>query len=495
VFYQCYVRAFRDSDGDGFGDLAGLIEKLDYLQELGVGGIWLMPVMESSDNLHGYATSDYREIERDYGTLDDLGLLLREAHRRGIGVIIDFVINHSSSWHPFFVDSETGPLSPYRNWYIWEARKPGKWPVPTVSFSSWHQGSTGYYYAPFWGEMPEWNYRSMAVKNYMADNFKFWLNLGVDGYRLDAIHHLIENGPGGLLEQPESHLYFQYLRAIVDQYQNRFMVCEHSGWEYLGEHEFHSGFAFGFNRRMVESVRDQRPWILDPDIRNYILRAPQGSKYSIFLANHDFFAGRRPYDQLGGNVDKCKLAASLLFTLPGIPFIYYGEEIGMTSINEYQRDYSLRTPMQWHAGLNAGFTQGTPFRVLNENFATINVAVERADSSSIFNHYVRMTAIRNEHPALWSGGYQRVPSDDDAAFFAFLRSTDEETILVVLNFSGEERSVVLDFTGTDLEDHSRSVGRDLYDEQVGHHNLTAENSSNYIITGVSPFGIRIFNLD
>ena len=383
VFYECYVRSFKDSDGDGQGDFKGLIEKLDYLKELGVGGIWLMPIMASADHSHGYQTADYRGVEADYGTMDDFKRLMDEAHKRGIGIIIDFVVNHVSGEHPFFKNARSDVNSQYRDWFCWTNVYPGQWETAGIS-DVWHDdGKTGYYYAGFVAGMPEWNFRNPDVLTYTEDNMRFWLNLGVDGFRFDAADHLIENGEGRTMNQPENYPIYAELRKVMDSYENRFTVCEATEPEYLGANKFHSGLAYGLNYAIMRTTLQSNPGDLPGWVEHYQRMAPQGSMYATFLANHDLVGGNRPFKQFYGNTNKCKLAASVLLTTPGIPFVYYGEEIAINQTQENAGDGALRTPMQWNTEKNAGFsTADRTYRPMNKETERINVAYEEKDPKS-----------------------------------------------------------------------------------------------------------------
>jgi len=374
VFYECLIRSYKDSDGDGNGDIKGLIEKLDYLQSLGIGGLWLMPVTECYYNAEGYDVIDYRSIEKDYGTIEDFISLLQEAHKRNIGVIIDFVPNHSSINHPFFVNSKSSKNSEYRNWYCWSDKDP-QWKHPWDNNGKvWHKTDSGYYYAVFYPELPDFNYRNPSVVSYMKDNLKFWLNLEVDGFRFDAVHILIENDSLHQINQRETHLVYQDFREnIFNKYDNIFVVSEapFTGGAFLGngKNEFHSTFSFEYSKTVMQGLKNENARSIIKAIEQAKF-APSGSNYSILLSNHDSFAGHRPFTQLNRDDKRCKLAASILLTSPGIPFIYYGEEIGMDTIDislvPYP-DFQLRTPMQWSESENSGFTDGKPYKNINLN--------------------------------------------------------------------------------------------------------------------------------
>lgn len=508
VFYECYVRGFMDSDADGIGDLQGLITKLDYLQDLGITGIWLMPVTESSDDDHGYAVSNYWDIETDYGTLTDFDALLSAAHSRGIGVVMDLVINHSSYQHPFFLDSQSSKTSDHRDWYCWATKDLG-WTAPWGGGSAWHSDPTGYYYAIFYYQQPDLNFKKDAVGNYMADTIRFWLNRGLDGFRFDAIPYLVENN-GIVYHQPESTAYYARVRGIMDQYDNVFSVGEDTldpdFYLTQGVDTFHSTFLFNYNYCIMGAVKNNNPqytfgghnldWFITQE-----MALPAANLYSIILANHDHFTGARPFTQFIDESNeetallKCKLAASYLLLTPGIPFIYYGEEIAISSNATYGTgDWSIRTPMQWDATANAGFSSATPFRNVNANYATYNVAVEDADSASVLNHYKKLIAIRNANPELQQYSFEKIATNAPTTFFSFIRTDGTNQVVVVLNFSDTEASCTLDFTGTALEGVSKTAGFDLYDGVTTYPNLTPSNDDAYDAGTVPAYGVRLIPL-
>jgi alpha-amylase len=452
VFYELFVRSFQDSDGDGHGDIRGMINRLDYLAELGIGGIWLMPIMEASDNDHGYAVTDYSQVESTYGSMEDFQEFLDEAHARGIGVIIDFVVNHTSNTHPFFKDSASSNRSDYRHWYIWEREYPGRFKVPDCNQDAFIPAASGYYFAGFWETMPDLNYRNPSVKNYMYDHFRLWLNLGIDGYRFDAVHHLIENGKNKPLDQPESFEIFQGFRDILNSYDNKFLVCENSAPQYLGSDQFNSGFAFGINHYILNEIQQRNASNLASSIQGFASQIKNDAMYSWILSNHDWFAGQRPFRTFGGDEKKVKAAASILLTAPGIPFIYYGEEIGMTSERDSERDYSLRTPMQWDTTSNAGFTTETPYRKLNSNWATYNLELEREDEASIFNHYKKLISIRNANPGLALADFKYLYNTRNRDVYSVIRRYGDETYIVLVNLAEEPSSCSIKVQGASFAD-------------------------------------------
>lgn len=438
VFMEIYVRGYKDGDGDGVGDFRGLTEKLDYLSELGVGGVWLMPITESWDDDHGYATLDYRAVESDYGTLDDFRDFLAEAHARGIGVIIDYVMNHSARGNYLFLDSMRR-LADKRDWYVWSPSNPG-W-VNWGGSPSWHMAPGGYYYGVFWDQMPDFNLRNQDVLDFHSGNLRFWLNLGVDGFRFDAVGTFVENGADAWESQPENYEIMSRVREVLGDYRKRFLICEEPAQPVRAAARDACGaaFAFGLNYDLVASARDGAT---RPGVPAYLETAPI-AQMGVILANHDFFAGNRLIEQFAGDEDAYRLAAASALTLPGIPFLYYGEEIGLgTTQGENGGDWAIRSPMSWTGDVRtAGFTTGAPFRRVANNVATHNVADQEDDPGSLLAFYKAMIALRNAHESLAVGDFARLRADQ---VFAFRRAVAGETSLVVLNYGPEAEALALD---------------------------------------------------
>ncbi len=396
AFMQIFVRSYQDSDGDGHGDLRGLIQRLDYLQQLGVRGLWLLPVARSQDGDHGYAVSQYRDIEAAYGSLADLDELLRQAHARGIGVVLDYVVNHAAAQHPAFQAARADAASATRNWFVWQAQAPGGWSV--FGGNPWRNSPSGAYYAPFWDQMPDWNLRDSEVQAFHRHNLRFWLNRGVDGFRFDAVGMLFENGPSQWEDQPEN---FSFLREQVvpelAAFANRFMVCEGPTQPLAFAAACGRAFAFGTQAALLAAARGQNLAAL--------ATLQPGASLSPFLSNHDSFAGDRPWQQLAGNLAQLKLAAGLLLLREGTPFIYYGEEIGMGHGAGLSGDARLRSPMSWTADNRGaeGFSTAAPYRALAQNVAAQNVAAQQSDPQSLLNHYRALLTLRNAHSALSRG--------------------------------------------------------------------------------------------
>ncbi len=436
VFYEVFVRSFKDSDGDGKGDFKGLIEKLDYLNDgdpsthtdLGVTGIWLMPIQQSP-SYHGYDVTDYRTVEQDYGTNEDFKTFMKEAHKRGIKVIIDYVMNHTSSQHPWFRASAISDPGK-RNWYVWQDVKPttlGPW-GQTV----WFPKNFSNYYALFWEGMPDLNYNTKEVKDEMFDIARFWLeDMNVDGFRLDAVKYLKESG-GVMEDSPETISFFKEFRAYYRSVKaDAFAVGE--AWSstakvapYVNDKGLDYCFEFDLANAIIGAAKDGNTSGLQDQMEK-VVQAYPASQYGTFLTNHDI---NRVMDKLGNSVAMNKVAADLLLTLPGIPYIYYGEEIGM---NGSKPDENIRTPMHWNNESQAGFSMGnTPWRAVNTDYKTKNVGSQQNDPASLWSRYKKLISLRNGQAALRKGSYKSV---ETSAYyvFSFLRQFENENIIVVTN--------------------------------------------------------------
>lgn len=448
VFYEVFVRSFKDNNGDGQGDLKGLMEKLDYLNDgnpathtdLGVTALWLMPIQQSP-SYHGYDVTDYRTVEADYGTNQDFKDFIAAAHSRGIKVIIDYVMNHTSSQHPWFTNS-LASLDNKRDWYVWQDPKPtnlGPW-GQTV----WHTKTTGNnYYGIFWSEMPDLNYNTPAVKTEMFDIARFWLeDMEVDGFRLDAVKYIDEDGTT-LEDTPETIQFWKDFRTSYKSVNaDAFAVGE--AWTstdkvapYANNNALDYCFEFDLATAIINVTNSgsaANVTALGTKINEVITTYPF-LQYGTFLTNHDM---NRVMSQLGGNLIKAKLGAHLLLTLPGVPYIYYGEEIGMTGTGA---DENKRTPLQWNSSAQAGFTAGTPWRAVNADYTTKNIETQKSDASSLWNNYRKLIALRNNQAALRKGSYKSIASGT-ATVFSFLRQFGEENIAVVSNMAAGAASNV-----------------------------------------------------
>ena len=422
VIYEIFVRSFQDSDGDGIGDFNGITRRLDYLRALGVTALWLMPI-HPSPSYHGYDVKDYYAVNPDYGTMDDFKTLLAEARRRGIRVILDLVVNHSSSQHPFF-QAALDPSSPYRDYYVcWE----------TEAGHGGHKPEHGFYYGLFGPKMPDLNVTNPDVTAEIKQVVRFWLNeVGVDGFRIDAISHLIEedahhaNTPATHAWLRDFYSHFKGVKAdayVVGEVweAGAALIKAYGGGQEQMDHIFNFELAKGY----VNSALNADKASVIQSLNSALAEASHGH-YATFLTNHD---QDRVMSVLGGNVERAKVAASLLLTGPGTPYLYYGEEIGMTG---RKPDEHIRTPMPWSAKFGAGFTIGEPWMPLNDDYTTKNVTAQVHDPDSLLHHYRRLIALRRATPALHSGEVI-VLETGNPAVYAILRRTGNQTALVLIN--------------------------------------------------------------
>jgi glycosidase len=436
VCYEIFVRSFYDSDGDGVGDLEGLIQKLDYVndgdpdsrQDLGARCIWLMPIA-ASPSYHGYDVTDYYRIDPEYGTNKDFKRLIAEAHRRDIRVLIDMVVNHTSSEHPYFKQALLHTDSPYRDWFRW-SDSPG--PPNEWGDNNWRRSPVRdeYYYGFFWHTMPDLNWETAAVREEMKRVATFWLEeMGADGLRLDAVRHLMEDG-GRTKNVPRNHdMLREYAAHVREVAPNAFTIGEvfDSTDALLAYYpdQLDAYFAFEVADAILDAVRAGSSTGLIASVLR-LQHAVPNHRWSPFLRNHD---QTRTLTWLEGDVARAKLAASLLLTLPGIPFVYYGEEIGMTGDKP---DPRLRTPMHWSLGPAAGFTEGVPWEPLQPDSFTVNVQAMDDDPHSLLNLYRELIHLRVENPALGSGELVALDAGTEAVA-AYLRRKGDQVALVVAN--------------------------------------------------------------
>lgn len=444
VCYEVFVRSFFDSDGDGVGDLRGLTRKLDYINDgdasttadLGASCIWLMPVAQSP-SYHGYDVTNYYQVNREYGTNEDFRVLMTEAHRRGIRVIVDLVLNHMSSEHPIFKSALLDPASPWRDWFLWS---PAPRPAPGWEAPVWHRvpNRDEHYYGLFWSGMPDYNLANDAATAELKDIARFWLEeMEVDGFRIDAVGHFFEGPSGewkhGARVHPWLRDYQAYLRTVRP---DAFTIGE--VWDSIGAiqpyypDQLESYFMFEVADGLVNAVRSGSGGSFIAAVSRAQRDLPRG-RWSPFLRNHD---QTRTMTELRGHVRRARLAATLLLTLPGFPFLYYGEELGMTADKP---DPRLRTPMHWTVERTAGFTSAAlPWEPLQPDSFTANVAVQDADPASLLNHYRRMIRLRAANPALGAtGDFIPVETGRDDVI-AYARREGPQTVLVLANL-GEDR--------------------------------------------------------
>jgi alpha-amylase len=428
-FMEIYLRGYQDSNGDGIGDIRGLIQRLDYLQDLGIKGIWLMPITQSEDKDHGYAVKDYRDIETQYGTLADFDELVKQAHARGIGLILDYVMNHSANTHPAFINSADTSNNAYRAWYVWKDIAPSGWTI--FGNNPWYNTKNGAYFAAFYSGMPDFNLLNPAVLEFHQNNLRFWLNRGADGFRFDAVGNLVENNAGAWESQPESIALMGKVQENIAQYSKRFMVCEAPGnpLAFAASNSCGNAFAFKHNYNIANAAKGQLSAI--QSIADYFNTAPL--TISTMISNHDEFAGARLWDQLNGNIAQYKLAAATYLLQPGTPFIYYGEEIGLAGAANLTGDHKLRTPMSWNSNSsNAGFTTGQPFRSLSSNVSNQNVESQRQDPNSLLQFYKGLIGLRNLRSSLNSGNYTNAAVN--GAVLSFQRQSGDEKSIVLINY-------------------------------------------------------------
>ncbi len=465
AFMEIFVRAWRDSNGDGIGDLKGLAQSLDYLKDLGVRGLWLMPITKNADGDHGYATTDFRDIAPEYGTLADFDELIREAHKRGIGVVMDYVINHSAAAHPFFQEALKGPGNPFRNWYVWSDTAPtGGWsiwdkvPWYHVGAQPWNwkgevkdlplagPEARDFYFGTFGPHMPDFNFNNPAVLEYHLSSLRFWLNRGLDGYRLDAVPHLVENNAVDWNDQPQSRALTKQIQAEIKRYPRRYVVCEATAkpLDYGDPALCGGAFAFGYVQHFVGAAKGQAESV--QKLAEYYRSV--GPSMATFVSNHDAFAGERLWDQVGGEERAYKVAAAGYLLQPGTPFIYYGEEVGQGGVRALGGDFAIRSPMSWTPDpATAGFTTGQPFRPVSPNVAAHNVQSQQRDPGSILNFYKAMLKLRNGLPSLAQGSFEGSFAQGLVLGFQRKWADDRrrEHTLVLINY--DKRPAAADMSG------------------------------------------------
>ncbi len=441
VFYEIFVRSFYDSNGDGIGDFNGITQKLDYLNDgdpnttndLGINAIWLMPIYPSP-SYHGYDVTDYMTVNPDYGTLEDFENLVKEAHKRGIHIIIDFVINHTSDQNPWFISAQD-PNSPYHDWYIWsdvDLGYLGPWGEKV-----WHPATDGlYYYGIFTAQMPDLNYRNPVVTDEIDKIAKFWItDMDVDGFRVDGARHLIEDGETQA-NTPQTVAWFKDFRSLYETWKpNAMSVGE--VWDssinaskYIKAKSFNLVFDFDLASAIISGVNMGSASAINAHVVSELDIFKNGGM-ATFLTNHDM---ERVMSQLKKDPVKAGHAATVLLTIPGTPFIYYGEEIGMLG---KKPDEQIRTPMQWSAELSGGFTKGSPWEYLNTSYKSVNVAVETSDPNSLLSLYRDLIQLRLKHVAFLDGTYTKVIASN-TALYAAISQSGEDVLLTVINLKDEE---------------------------------------------------------
>jgi maltose alpha-D-glucosyltransferase / alpha-amylase len=490
VIYQVHVRAFYDSSGDGNGDFRGLAQKLDYLQELGVTAIWLMPFFPSPLRDDGYDIADYRSVNPTYGTLDDFKAFLDAAHQRGIRVIIEMVLNHTSDQHPWFQESRSSRTNPRRDWYVWsdtDTKYKGTRLIfvdTELSNWAWDPVSKQYYWHRFFSHQPDLNYDNPQVREEMWDIMKFWLQMGVDAFRLDAVPYLVEREGTNCENLPETHQIIKELRASIDrEFPGRMLLAEANQWPadlraYFGNgDEFHMAFHFPLMPRMFMGLKleDRKPIT---EILKQTPEIPEVCQWCLFLRNHDELTlemvtdmerdymydeyakekamrlnlgiRRRLAPLLDNDRRKIELMNGLLMSLPGTPIIYYGDEIGMGDNVNLGDRHGVRTPMQWDGGWNGGFSTADPEGLYSPlmlnpvyGYQAINVQSQKRFDHSLLSWMKRLIKTRKATPVLGRGSIQFLYPANHRVL-AYMRKLGNETVLAVNNLSSKAQAVELD---------------------------------------------------
>jgi maltose alpha-D-glucosyltransferase / alpha-amylase len=505
VFYEIHIRGFFDGNDDGSGDFRGLIEKLDYLQWLGIDCIWLLPMYSSPLRDGGYDIADFFTIHPDYGTVDDFKSFVEAAHQRGMRVIADLVMNHTSSEHPWFQESRSSPDSPKRDWYVWsdtdqrylDARvifidsEPSNW--------TWDPVAGAYYWHRFFSHQPDLNYANPEVQEAMLNVLRFWLDLGIDGFRLDAVPYLYEREGTNGENLPETHAYLKRVRSEIDaRYPDRVLLAEANQWPedvvaYFGDgDECHMAFHFPVMPRMFMSLRreEARPIL---EILDRTPPIPENVQWGLFLRNHDELTlemvtdeerdymyaeyakdprmklnlgiRRRLAPLLDNGRDEIELMHAILFSLPGAPVLYYGDEIGMGD-NVYLGDRDgVRTPMQWTGDRNGGFSRADFAQLYLPSlmdpvygFQAVNVEAELRTPTSLLRWLHRFIALRKEHPVFGLGTYEPVRPENPRVF-AHIRRYADDIILCVHNLARSAQAVELDLSEFDGYVPEEMLGR------------------------------------
>jgi alpha-glucosidase len=472
VIYQIYPRSFQDSNGDGIGDLNGITSRLDHLGELGVDAVWLSPIFTSPMADFGYDVADYCSIDPMFGTLGDFDRLLDAAHSKGLKLILDFVPNHTSNWHPWFIESRSSASSAKRDWYIWRDPKPCGGPpnnwISEFGGPAWtfDEGSGQYYYHAYLPQQPDLNWRNREVRAAMLDVLRFWLARGVDGFRVDAIHHLFEDArlrdnpvnPGWVkgmsparrlirlhtMDQPEVHDAVREMRRVADEYDQRLLIGEaylpiDKLMAYYGVNL--TGFHLPFNFHLISTPWE--PAAIAGLIKAYEGALPPGGWPNWVLGNHD---RSRVATRLGG--DQARVAAMLLLTLRGTPTIYQGEELGMQDASLAPEDIRdpweknvpglglgrdpVRTPIPWSSEVHGGFSAGKPWLPVDVT-GTVDRAQQRVDAASMFSLYRALLRLRRAEPALAIGSYSAITWSESV--LVYRRQYDSKQVQMALNMS------------------------------------------------------------
>jgi glycosidase len=466
VYYEVFVRSFADSNGDGVGDLKGLTSKLDYLKDLGIEGLWLMPI-NSSPSYHGYDVTDYLNVNPDYGTREDLKQLVEEAHKRNISVLMDFVVNHTSTQHPWFQDAKSSPTSPYRDYYQWATPTTNTSELGDTGQQLWYGSGNNQYFAYFWEGMPDLNFDNPKVRQEIIKAGQFWLkDVGIDGFRLDAAKHIYAD------PDPAKNVQWwqEFRTAMEDVKKDVFLVGE--VWDspyavapYLKG--LNSTFNFDLSKMLLTAAKGE----YDPGLvsqlvtvrQMYAEEAGKGFIDSTFLTNHDM---DRALSQLDDNLDHAKVAASLLLTLPGDPFVYYGEEIGMRG---RKPDEGIREPMLWKKDSQAAEQTSWEISKWNSDTAAKSVEEEQAEEGSLYQHYKKLIHARRSSDILVRGDLEDVKAPQVQGAMLFKRTLDGQSLLVVQNLGGKAQQIPL---GQDLASYKKTFFATTPDAKLQNGTLT-----------------------
>lgn len=485
VIYQIYPRSFMDSNQDGIGDIKGIINRLDYLNDgtensLGVDAIWISPIYKSPMKDFGYDISDYRDIDPIFGNMDDFKLLLSEAHKRNIKIIMDLVINHTSDEHPWFTEARKGKDNPKRDWFIWQPykgrKKPSNWVSLFEMSNAWwlDKNTQEYYLGTFTRNQPEVNWRNRELKEEMYDVIRYWFDMGVDGFRMDVVNWYIKddqlrNNPWRITlnppdvqnhiydrNRPETHKICKEIRKIADEYEDRVLIGEiytsdtEEAVSYHGDgnNELHMAFNFNFLFQKWDAKGFYKK------IKQWYDLLPKDAWPNFTLSNHD--QPRHYYRYMDGKDSdaKAKVAVAILLTLKGTPFIYYGEEIGMTCDKISKKDLKdpvgiklwpfmkgrdgERTPMQWDDSKNSGFSTGQPWLPVNRDYKEKNVNIQKKDDLSLLSFYRSLIWLRKKIKALSIGDIHFITDNPDKVL-AYRRTYEAEEVTIILNFSNKSQ--------------------------------------------------------
>ena len=530
VFYQVYLPSFQDSDGNGIGDLRGVIERIDYFKELGIDAIWITPFYESPKVDNGYDISNHRAVDPAFGSMDDFEELILKTSQCNIKVVIDIILNHTSDQHPFFLESKRSRNSPKRDWYIWhdanpDGSPPNNWEGFEKSSWTFNKETNQYYYHFFYSEQPDLNWRNPEVVAEMFDVCNFWLKKGVAGLRLDAVNFLLEDEslrdnpyvdelpeylknifqfnqlPKHTINQLGIHNLLKELRQFIksDNPEDPLLIGEI--WvekleelrQYYGKNNNEIHLPFNFFLSSIQNLNTSTLYRRIKDFKEKLDRLPT----TLVFSNHDFPRATTRYSNEKNSDSIAKLLAVLLLTLPGVPFIYYGEELGMRDLppknieelrdkrgkfcwNRYKGRDGCRRPMQWDTSPNAGFTTGKPWLDVDPNYIKRNVAVQTADPDSIFNCYKNLIIMRRNSQALLKGSLEL--NDEDPAILSYWRKTEANCLLMILNFDSQTHKYTLP-----------SILNKFMSIKFSTYHIVAENDTNHL--QLRPFEGLILQLE